>query len=61
MKVYVYEEIQAKEKLYNELNFLEHNRITLRSFYKDLDSAINKKKNQSIWQLSKVITRYQLR
>ncbi len=41
-------------------NFVD-NQLTLSKLYKELNQAINSNNIQSIWQLSKTITRYHFR
>jgi len=48
------------EKAIKEIKFLDFSRMTFKQFYNDLNDAISLKKTQSIWQLSKIITRYSL-
>ena len=44
-----------------EIEFLETNRMSLRKFYRDLEGALETQNEQSVWALSKIITRYQIR
>ena len=50
---------EMKEVL-EEIKFLDLSRMTFKQFYQKLNDAVNSSRNQSIWQLSKIITRYQL-
>ena len=56
MKVLVYE----KNTIIKELDFFTHNNLNMEQFYQDIKKAINLCRMQSIWQLSKIITRHQL-
>ncbi|MHA1437044.1 MAG: hypothetical protein ACTSPD_05665 [Promethearchaeota archaeon] len=51
----------AKNTIIEEIEFLEQSKMSLTKFYKDLRNALDSHNNQSIWQLSKIITRYQMR
>ncbi len=44
-----------------DLNFLEFSKMSFKEFYENLDNAMNLKRIQSIWQLSKIITRFALK
>lgn len=44
-----------------EIEFAEFNRMSIRKFYKEIGQALERNDTQAIWQLSKVITRHQLR
>lgn len=57
MKILVYE----KEKIVKDLDFLIYNNISLTKFYREIKNAMNSNRDQSIWHLSKIITRHQLR
>lgn len=56
MKILVYE----KEMIIKDLNFLIYNKMSLKQFYHEIKNAMNSNKDQSIWYLSKIITRHQL-
>ena len=56
MKILVYE----KDSVIKDLNFLAKNNMSIKQFYQDIKSAINSNNMQSIWQLSKIITRHRL-
>lgn len=56
MKILVYE----KDTNTKEFDFLANNNINMKEFYLDIKKAINSSNMQSIWQLSKIITRHQL-
>ncbi len=56
MKILVYE----KDTVIKDLDFLAKNNTSIKQFYKDIKKAINASNKQSIWQLSKIITRHQL-
>lgn len=56
MKILVYE----TEAIIKDLDFLASNHKTLNQFYQDIKKAIQSNNTQSLWQLSKVITRHQL-
>jgi hypothetical protein len=59
MKIAIYE----KEKPltdWNIFNLFNPNNESLNKMYKDLSKAINSNEMQSIWQLSKIITRFNL-
>jgi hypothetical protein len=43
-----------------EIRFLDFSRMTFKQFYTELSNSVESNKTQSIWQLSKIITRYQL-
>lgn len=44
----------------DQINFIEHTKMSYHKFYKDLDDAISKRDKSNIYKLSKVITRYHL-
>ena len=48
------------EKAIKELKFLDFSRMTFKQFYHDLNDAVDSKNTPSLWQLSKIITRYHL-
>ena len=48
------------EKALKDIKFLDFSRMTFKQFYNNLNEAVDTKKIQSIWQLSKIITRYHL-
>lgn len=56
MKILVYE----KDTVIKDLDFLAKNNMSIKQFYQDIKKAINSSNIQSIWQLSKTITRQQL-
>jgi len=56
MKILVYE----KETLTKQPDFFANNNLDIKEFYQDIKKAINLCNMQSIWQLSKIITRHQL-
>jgi len=56
MKILVYE----TEAIIKDLDFLVYNHTSLNQFYQDIKSAIKTNNKQSLWQLSKMITRHQL-
>ncbi len=56
MKILIYE----KEKVIKELDFFVQNKMSVERFYADIKNAIKSNNMQSIWQLSKIITRYQI-
>ncbi len=56
MKILVYE----KDSAIKDFDFTENNNMSLKQYYKDIKKAINSSNTQSIWQLSKIITRQQL-
>jgi len=43
-----------------EIKFLDFSRMTFKQFYNEVSDSVKLNKIQSIWQLSKIITRYQL-
>lgn len=48
-------------ELFKKISLLVKENEDLRNLYKDLNHAIESKNNQSIWALSKIITRYHFR
>ena len=56
MKILIYE----KEEVIKELDFFAQNKMSVDQFYADIKNAIKSNNMQSIWQLSKIITRYQI-
>ena len=44
----------------HDLNFLEFSKMSFKEFYENLDEAMDLGRTQSIWQLSKIITRFKL-
>ena len=59
MKIAIYE--KEKPLTYGNLfNLFNPNKESLNKMYKDLSKAINSNEMQSIWQLSKIITRFNL-
>ena len=56
MKILVYE----KDTVIKDLDFLAKNNMSIKQFYHDIKKAINASNTQSIWQLSKTITRHKL-
>jgi hypothetical protein len=56
MKIVVYE----KDSIIKDLEFVADNNMSIKEFYRDIKKAINSSNMQSIWQLSKIITRHQL-
>ncbi|MHA1337014.1 MAG: hypothetical protein ACTSPW_14965, partial [Promethearchaeota archaeon] len=50
-----------KTKIIDEIEFFEATKMSLRKFYKDLHDAMDTNNTESIWQLSKIITRYAFR
>ena len=56
MKILVYE----TEAIIKDLDFFAYHHKSLSQFYQDIQNAIKSNNTQSLWQLSKVITRHQL-
>ena len=56
MKILVYE----KDTVIKDLDFLAKNNMSIKQFYQDIKKAMNSSNMQSIWQLSKTITRHKL-
>ena len=50
-----------KNKILKEIEFNEFAKISLNKIYSDVEKAIEARKQQSIYRLSKIITRYSLR
>jgi len=50
-----------KDDVQKDIEFLDSNNISLTKFYNDLNKAVATNNVQSIWQLSKIITRYRLK
>jgi len=50
-----------KNSIISDIEFAESNRMSIRKFYKDLNRAVKSNDAQSIWQLSKILTRFYLR
>ena len=50
-----------KKCLVKEIGFAEQNRMSMHKFYQDVGKAMECRDAQSIWQLSKMITRYSIR
>jgi len=46
-----------KDDVQKDIEFLDSNNISLTKFYNDLNKAVASNNVQSIWQLSKIITR----
>jgi len=46
------------EELFRKISQLVKEKNELRNLYSDLNNAIESKNNQSIWALSKIITRH---
>ena len=46
-----------KDDIQKDIEFLDSNNISLTKFYNDLNKAVASNNVQSIWQLSKIITR----
>ncbi len=51
--------LNTKEIL-KEIDFLASTNISVKEFYSDLHKAIESNNKDSVWQLSKIITRYQI-
>ncbi len=49
-----------KDDVQKDIEFIESNNISLTKFYSDLNKAVISNNIQSIWHLSKVITRFRL-
>ncbi len=45
----------------DEIEFTEFAKVSLNKFYKELNKAIESKRDQSVYRLSKIITRYSIR
>ena len=56
MKILVYE----KDTVIKDLDYFAKNNMSIKQFYQDIKKAMNSSNMQSIWQLSKTITRHQL-
>ena len=56
MRILVYE----KDFIIKDLDFIANNNMSIKQFYNDMKKAIQSSNTQSIWQLSKIITRHQL-
>ena len=50
----------TKNEILKEIEFLVNNDRSLTEFYHDLNKAVKTNSIQSIWQLSKIITRFHL-
>ncbi|MFX1393687.1 MAG: hypothetical protein ACFFAH_08935 [Promethearchaeota archaeon] len=48
----------TKDDIQKDIEFLESNNVSLTKYYNDLNKAVVSNNIQSIWQLSKVITRF---
>jgi hypothetical protein len=48
-------------ELFRKISLLVKEKEELRNLYNDLNKAIQSKNSQSIWALSKIITRYHFR
>ncbi|TFG28948.1 MAG: hypothetical protein EU532_04245 [Promethearchaeota archaeon] len=57
MKIVVYE----KEAVIKDLDFFVYHNKSLTQFYQDIKNAINANNTQSLWQLSKIITRHEIK
>ena len=49
-----------KDDVQKDIEFLDSNNISMTKFYNDLNKAVASNNVQSIWQLSKIITRLYL-
>ena len=47
----------SKKELVENINMAEVGKMSVKRFYKDLDEAIKTQNRQSIYRLSKIITR----
>ncbi|MFX0187391.1 MAG: hypothetical protein ACFE8A_06615 [Candidatus Hodarchaeota archaeon] len=50
-----------KDEAQKEIKFSDYNNKSLTKYYNDLNKAVASNNVQSIWQLSKIITRYRLK
>jgi len=50
----------SKEELIKDIKMAEAGKMSVKKFYKDLDEAIKTQNRQSIYRLSKIITRYRM-
>ena len=48
------------EEYDKEINFLDKTRMTYKQFYNDLSKAMDSNNLQSLWRLSKTITKYHI-
>lgn len=46
------------DNLFQETDLIKNNQLNISNFYKELEKAIETKNIQSIWELSKIITRH---
>jgi len=46
------------DNLFQETELIENNQFNISKFYKELEKAMETKNIQSIWELSKIITRH---
>ncbi len=53
--------MNKKEKIFKEIKFVDNNRLTSSEFYTRLNNAIKSNNTQSIWELSKIISRQLLK
>ncbi len=50
--------MNKKEKPSQEIGFKDHNELNLNEFYRALNEAISTNNTQSIYELSKIFTRF---
>lgn len=53
--------MSKQDKILSETEIIEYDQLFLSKLYKDLTNAISSNDLQSIWELSKTITRYQFK
>ncbi len=53
--------MSKQDKIFNKTEIIEYDQSYLSKLYKDLTNAISSNDLQSIWELSKTITRYQFK
>ena len=53
--------MSKQDKIFSKTEIIDYDRSYLSKLYKDLTNAINSNDLQSIWELSKTITRYQFK
>ncbi len=53
--------MSKQDKIFSKTEILENDQSYLSKLYKDLTNAISSNDLQSIWELSKTITRYQFK
>jgi len=53
--------MEELDKLLKKTTLIENNQLDIPKFYKELENAISTNNMQSIWELSKMITRYHIK